>query len=231
LLVFLILKCYKSQIILKNELSLKIIIIGAGGFGKEVLSTILECNKIKEQFDILGFVDDDQSLKDSSVNNFPVLGNLNWFLKSDLFPLACYVAIGDPKIRKEIILKLKSHDINFPKIIHPTVSISEHSFIDDGTIIQRGSILSTNIKIGKFANFNSTIGHDCILDDFVTISPGCNVSGENFLEEGVFFGSGVVTSDKLKIGKWSHIGAGSIITKNIPKNSLHFAASGKLKTI
>ena len=215
MLVFLILKCYKSQIILKNELSLKIIIIGAGGFGKEVLSTILECNKIKEQFDILGFVDDDQSLKDSSVNNFPVLGNLNWFLKSDLFPLACYVAIGDPKI------------------IHPTVSISEHSFIDDGTIIQRGSILSTNIKIGKFAyvNFNSTIGHDCILDDFVTISPGCNVSGENFLEEGVFFGSGVVTSDKLKIGKWSHIGAGSIITKNIPKNSLHFAASGKLKTI
>ena len=45
-----------------------------------------------------------------------------------------------------------------------------------------------------------------------------------------FFGSGVVTSDKLRIGKWSHIGAGSIITKNMPENTQHFAASGKLKT-
>ena len=212
--------------------TLKIVIIGAGGFGKEVLSTILECNKTEKQFDVLGFIDDNESLKNSSINNFPVLGNIDWFLNSDYFPIACHVAVGDPKLRKEIILKLKSQNITFPKIIHPSVLISEYSSVGDGTIIQAGSVISTNIKIGKFAyvNFNSTIGHDCIFDDFVTLSPGCNVSGENFLEEGVFFGSGVVTSDKLRIGKWSHIGAGSIITINMPENTQHFAASGKLKT-
>ena len=63
--------------------TLKIVIIGAGGFGKEVLSTILECNKTEKQFDVLGFIDDNESLKNSSINNFPVLGNIDWFLNSE----------------------------------------------------------------------------------------------------------------------------------------------------
>jgi len=212
--------------------TLKIIIIGAGGFGKEVLSTILQCNQIEKQFDIMGFVDDDQTLKNTSINGIPILGNIDWLLKSDLFPIGCFVAIGDPKIRKKIILSLESHDAIFPKIVHPSVLISELSSIGDGTIIQQGSIISTNIEIGKhvYINFNSTIGHDCKISDFVTVSPGCNISGEVIIDEGVFFGSGVVTRDKIKIGSWSHIGAGSVVSKDFPKNSIFYAASGKLKT-
>lgn len=211
---------------------MKIIIVGAGGFGKEVLSTILQCDKIKKEFDIIGFVDDNPTLKNSSINGIPVLGNIDWLLHSDLFPIGCCVAIGDPKIRKKIILELENHDAIFPKIIHPSVLIPEFSSIAEGTIIQNGTIISTNIQIGKhvYINFNSTIGHDCKIENFVIISPGCNISGELVIEEGVFFGSGVVTRDKIKIGSWSHIGAGSIISKNIPKNSIFYAASGKLKT-
>jgi serine acetyltransferase len=63
----------------------------------------------------------------------------------------------------------------------------------------------------------------------VTLSPNCTVNGENIVQEGVFFGSGAVTRDKIKIGKWCHIGACSVIVKNIPDNSLFFAASGTSK--
>ena len=210
----------------------KIVIVGAGGFGKEVLSTILACNRIQKQFDVLGFIDDDENLKGSSINDLPILGNVDWLLSSDLFPLGCVIAIGEPKIRKKIQARLETRDLRFPKIIHPSVIISEFTSIEDGTIIQAGSIISPNIKIGKyvFVNVNSTIGHDCILEDFVTVGPGCMISGENIVEEGVFFGNGVMTRDKIKIGKWSFIGAGSVVGKSIHEKSMQYAASGILKS-
>ena len=173
---------------------IKIVIVGAGGFGKEVLSTILACNRIQKQFDVLGFIDDDENLKGSSINDFPILGNIDWLLSSDLFPLGCVIAIGEPKIRKKIQARLETRDLRFPKIIHPSVIISEFTSIEDGTVIQAGSIISPNIKIGKyvFVNVNSTIGHDCILEDFVTVGPGCMISGENITDESISYAKGIL---------------------------------------
>ena len=42
---------------------LKIIIIGAGGFGKEALSLVNDCNKVKKEFNVIGFVDDNIELQ------------------------------------------------------------------------------------------------------------------------------------------------------------------------
>tara|TARA_Y100000590_G_scaffold281456_1_gene316590 strand:+ start:151 stop:801 length:651 start_codon:yes stop_codon:yes gene_type:complete len=210
---------------------LKIVIIGAGGFGKEVLSLINDCNKVKNEFDVLGFVDDDITLQNKIINDIPVLGDINWLLSSNDSSIGCILAIGEPKIRKEIFEKIRHKNFKFPKIIHPLSYISQFTSIDDGTVVQAGAKISCNIKIGKFVyvNFNSVIGHDCDLDDFVTLCPSCNINGENIIEEGTFFGSGAVTRDKLKIGKWSHIGACSVITKHIPENTLFFAAPGTSK--
>ena len=170
---------------------LKIIIIGAGGFGKEALSLVNDCNKVKKEFNVIGFVDDNIELQKKIINDLPVLGNTEWLISSNDSSIGC----------------------------------------EDGTVVQAGVKISCNIKLGKFTyvNFNSVVGHDCILNDFVTLSPNCTVNGENIVQEGVFFGSGAVTRDKIKIGKWCHIGACSVIVKNIPDNSLFFAASGTSK--
>ena len=210
---------------------LEIIIIGAGGLGKEILSTLLACNKIEHQYEILGFVDDNKKLS-KNFNNYTILGDIDWLLSSNYSSVGCIVATGDPKIRKKIINRLDNKKFFFPKIIHPSVIISEFTKISEGTVIQAGSIISSNIEIGEHTliNVNVTIGHDCKIGNFVTIGPGCNISGENIIENDVFFGNGVNTKDKLSVGESSFIGAGSIIGKNIPKKSIHFAPSGVLKS-
>ena len=211
---------------------LKIIIIGAGGFGKEALSLVSDCNKVKKEFNVIGFVDDDIELQKKIINDLPVLGDIDWLISSNDSSIGCIIAVGEPKIRKEIFEEIRHRNFKFPKIIHPLSHISKFTSIEDGTIVQAGAKISCNIKLGKFAyvNFNSVIGHDCILNNFVTLSPNCTVNGENIIQEGVFFGSGAVTRHQLKIGKWCHIGACSVIAKNIPDNSLFFAASGTSKS-
>lgn len=213
----------------KNKTS-KIVIVGAGGFGREVLWTLLDCNKISKKYEILGFIDDNKSLKGKIVNKVPVLGDTDWLL-SNLPRVSCVVAIGDCKIRKKIVEKLEKSDLKFPTIIHPAALCSEFVDVGKGTIIQSGSIVSMDIKIGNHAyvNFSCTIGHDCVINDFATLSPGVHISGTNTIEEGVFIGTGTVTKQNITIGRWSFIGGGTVVGKNIPEFSMYFGVPGKMK--
>jgi len=214
----------------KNNVK-EIVIVGAGGFGKEVLWTLQDCNKVSKKYEILGFVDDDNSLMGKIINNFPVLGDTNWLLSPNKNKIECVIALGDNKTRKKMVKKLEERYLKFPNIIHPSVKYSDFVNIGQGVIIQHGSIISTDVTIGNhvFINFNCTVGHDCKLNDFVTLSHGVNISGTNLIEEGVFIGAGSATDEKIKIGKWSIIGGGIILGKNVPENCMFFGPSGKMK--
>lgn len=207
----------------------KIVIIGAGGFGREILWTLRDCNKVSKKYDILGFIDNDEKLKNQNICDIPVLGNFEWFSKQTEIIYAA-ISIGDPKIRKSIVNQLKFYKLKFPTVIHPSVINSEYIKIGNGTIIQAGCILTTNIEIKEFVhiNINSTIGHGCIVDDFVTISPGSHINGESSIGEGTYVGSGVVANDEIDIGKWSIIGAGSVVINNVKSNSVYVGNPSKL---
>tara|TARA_Y100001934_G_C12256853_1_gene727987 strand:- start:94 stop:747 length:654 start_codon:yes stop_codon:yes gene_type:complete len=207
-----------------------IVIYGAGDFGKEVLWTINDCNKVSKEFNILGFIDDE--LKKKEVNSVPILGNIDWIKDNQNDELGCILALSDTQIRKNILEKLLKLNVDFPNIIHPSVQKAENCKLGKGVIIQHNSIISVEAKIGDFVhmNYNCMVGHDCIIDNFVTLSPGVYINGESIIEENTFFGTGAITKDEIKIGSSSIIGAGAVVTKNIPKNSIFLGPSGKLKT-
>lgn len=75
----------------------------------------------------------------------------------------------------------------------------------------------------------TTIAHDSVIQDFVTMAPGVHVNGETVIEEGVFIGSGAVLQQKLKIGKWAKIGAGTVLRTNAEEHSTYVGIPGKLK--
>ena len=216
--------------ILQNEIT-RIVIYGASGFGREVLWTIRDCNDVSKKYEILGFIDDDESLSGKIIDELPVLGGINWFSEKISKNVECVIAISDSKLRQQIVGNLKKYDVKFTSIIHPTVIYSKFVEIGEGTIIQAGCVITTNVKIGNHVHVNitSTIGHDTIIKDFVTINPGVHVNGNTLVEEGVYLGTGVILKNIIHIGQWSIIGAGTVIISNVPEFSMYVGVPGQLK--
>ena len=216
---------------LRNKMPIKVVIIGASGFGREVLWTLHDCNRKSKKYEILGFIDDNKSLWGKLIDQTPILGGLDWFSTKTKQKVQCIVAIGDPKIRQEIVKTLEKKDITFATVIHPSVIYSKSVQIGKGTVIQAGSILTIDIKIGEHVHINidSTVGHNSVVADFVTINPGVHVNGNTIIEKGVYVGTGAAMKHRIKIGKWSIIGAGTVLIEDVPEFSMYAGVPGKLK--
>ena len=131
------------------------------------------------------------------------------------------ISIGDPKIKLKIINSIQNPNIDFPTIIHPNASISnDYVEIGEGSIICEGTIITCNIKIGKFVilNLMCTVGHDTIIDDYCAFMPSVNISGEVHIYNAVYVGTGAKIINLLEIGENTIIGAGAVVSKSIPAN-------------
>lgn len=107
-------------------------------------------------------------------------------------------------------------------LIHPSVQISRFVKIKQGSVICAGSVLTTNITLGlaSIVNPNCFIGHDTVLNNFVSLMPGVNVAGEVTLGEGVYMGLNACVINRTVVGEWSIIGAGATAVSDIPAYSL-----------
>lgn len=197
----------------------KIAIVGAGGFGREVKTLIDDINKLNKKFELIGFYDDNLP-KDSIVNGIRVLGTISE-INTISEKINIVFAIGDPKIKLKIFNTIDNQNINYPILIHPSVIMSNDFItIGKGSIICAGTILTCNIEIGNFVILNllCTVGHDSKIGDFSSFMPAVNISGEVFVEQKVYVGTGVKIINQLVIGENSVVGAGAVVSRDLPKN-------------
>lgn len=175
-------------------------------------------NEVKNQWQILGFLDDNQELLNKTINGFPILGGISWLSERQGEGVKCVCAIGDTTTRKKVVDKITKCGGQFCKAIHPTVIASETVELGEGVIICAGSILTVNLSIADHCiiNLNCTIGHDVVIEDFCTLNPTASVNGHDHLEEGVYIGSGATLIEGVRIGRWSTIGAGAVVVEDIP---------------
>lgn len=196
-----------------------IAIFGAGGFGREVKTLIDAINKIKPQYNFLGFYDDAHPVGDI-VNGFPVLGGINE-INHITEHLSLVIAIGDPSTKKNIISKIENKNINYPTLIHPSVLISDDFVkIGKGNIICAGTIMTCNIEIKDFIilNLMCTVGHDTLIENYSSFMPSVNISGEVHIQEGVYIGTGAKIINQLEIGQYTIVGAGAVVSKSLPEH-------------
>lgn len=205
-----------------------IVIIGAGGLGREVAWLIEDINEYEKEWNILGFVDDNIE-KGTVLNGYEVLGNCSLLnSKKDIYYIC---AIANTKFREDIVNKIKNNrSIKAAKLIHPSAVISKESSIGRGCIICAGVIISVNSKIGEFniIDWNSTIGHDDILKDFVTLYPSVNISGACIVNEYVEIGTGSKIIPKKIVGKNSVVGAGTVVIRDIKENVTAVGVPGRI---
>lgn len=196
-----------------------IVIIGAGGFGREIKTLIDDINRKESTYHFLGFYDNGIA-KGTMVNGYPVLGpveDLNHIKSS----MAVALAIGAPKTKENVFKTLTNPNLIFPALIHPSAIIgSDDINIDEGTIICAGCILTCNIDISKFVilNLMCTVGHDTVIQEYCSIMPSVNISGEVKIEKSVYIGTGVKIINQLEIGSNTIVGAGAVVSKSLPAN-------------
>ncbi|MDY0235320.1 MAG: acetyltransferase [Gudongella sp.] len=194
-----------------------IVIIGAGGFGREVAWLIEDINSLNNEWDIVGFVDDNKTLHGTEINGYKVVGNVEWLRGQELYVVN---AIGDPIIKKNVMKKLSGSKNTYPVLIHPSVIYSDKVTFGEGSIICAGNIITVNIEVGKHViiNLDCTIGHDAILGDYTTVLPSVNISGFVEMEECVSIGTGSAIIQGVSVGKNTVIGAGAVVVKDLPSN-------------
>lgn len=196
-----------------------LIIVGAGGLGREVAWLVEDINKNTPQWNLLGFVDD--GVSGSTVEGYPVLGNVDSLFYMEPLPWVI-VAIANASVRKRIVEKIQQQGMSMATLIHPSIQSSRFVEIGQGSIICAGSVLTTNITLGLYSivNPNCFIGHDTVLQNYVSLMPGVHVAGEVKLGEGVYMGLHSCVINRTSIDEWSIIGAGATVVSDIPPNSL-----------
>lgn len=185
------------------------LLFGAGGHGL-VIAEILEANHCE----LLGFIDD--QLAGTVRNSYKVFPAAGHYL--NLSDVKYLLSIGNNKTRKKLV---QQHQLSYGLAIHPSAVISTRAMIDIGTVVMAGVCINTLVHIGQHCiiNTNSTIDHECVLEDYVHISPGAVLAGNVFVGEGSHVGIGANILPGIRIGKWSTVGAGAVVTKDVPDNT------------
>ncbi len=198
----------------------KVVILGAGGFAREVYWVFCEDNLENNRWDVLGFVDENEDNHGKILCDIPILGGFEWFDKERISQVKVICGVGGGENKKYFVEKAKALGLNFCTVIHPNVRMSRFVEIGEGTVICAGNIITTQVKIGNYVSLNldNTIGHDTVIKDYCNVAPGSHISGNVILNEGVDFGTGAVILQGVSVGAWSIIGAGAAVIDDIPPN-------------
>lgn len=190
----------------------KLVIIGAGSLGVMALDTALNegIYSLKEIF----FIDDDKEIGEK-IYEVPVIGGINKLKCLDVKKHNFIIAIANNIIRKKIA---ENHNLSYINIIHPSAVISKFAILGVGNIILPNVSIDpeTIIQNHVIINKNTSLGHNVKMESFTQASPGCQLGG--IVGEGTFVGLGATILPNVKVGRFSTIGAGAVVTEEISDN-------------
>lgn len=209
-----------------------ILILGAGGFAREVAALVDNINDAHPgTWNTIGYLERGDERRGEIMAGAPILNfaDLDRF-KTDIYAVA---GIGNPKTKELALKDAEKLGCKFATLVHPSVVLAYRKtlVIGQGSIICAGCIIAIGASIGSHVilNFDCSIGHDTIIEDYVTLSPGCHLSGFNVLRRSCFLGTGAVTIEHLEIGARSVIGAGAAVVRDIPEDVTAVGVPAKYK--
>lgn len=205
-----------------------LIIIGAGGFGREVYSWACDMPECNKAWQIGGFIDDDLEAFKEYAYPVGVISSLSEYViqPNDIF----ICAIGKPQLKQVCIDLIKRKGANhFVNIIHPTAVVAKNVKLGVGVILCPMTVTNADAVLGNFVTINnhSNVGHNSEIGDYTQINGYCDITGGVTVGKNVFFGSSAAVLPGVKIGDNVIVGAGSIVVKNVEANSTIFGNPAK----
>lgn len=195
-----------------------LVIIGCGGFGREVLDVAEAANEDSPQWNVLGFLDDSPSESDQDRvrrRGLDVLGGLSFL--TDRPNVSFVIGIGPGSVRRTIDEAAVAAGLSPSTLIHPAATLGADVHVGGGTVICAGVRVTTNVHLGRHVhlNLNSTVGHDTRIADFVTVNPLVAVSGGAEIGQGSTLGTNSSILQELRVAPGTFVGAGACVTRDI----------------
>lgn len=200
----------------------RIVVVGAGGFAREVRWLIEEINGVSPTWEFLGYVVSDLSRLGEHDSKNEVLGDERWLLENRGKTDALAIGIGTPAARLRVSETLSKDfpDEKWPALVHPSARFDgKTTELGPGTIVCAGVMGTVNIKLRPFSmvNLSCTLGHECEIGRGAVLNPTVNISGGVVIGDGVLVGTGAQVLQYVTIGKSATVGAGAVVTKDVPE--------------
>ena len=203
-----------------------IIIVGAGGFGREVCGWLWDCFSRKESR-LKGFLSRDKNALDGFQSDVPVLGDPEEFKPApdDRFILA----IGDMDARRRTVESLCNRGAIFLSMIHPTAVVAPTARLAKGIVIYPFATVSNNTVLDDYVHLSlyASVGHDARLGKYCLLSPYATLNGFSILEDEVFLGTHSTIGPTQVVGSQSKISANSAVLRDVQPLSFVHGVPGR----
>jgi sugar O-acyltransferase (sialic acid O-acetyltransferase NeuD family) len=196
----------------------QLVIIGAGGLGKEVLWAATNRHALQPLFEFLGFCDDAPVRQSGDYCGLPLLGSPEKAARSLTGEIFFVCGVGNNFARQDLVERADRLGWKAETIIDPSVLTAPGVTVGAGTYVGALSILAPDATLGAhvIVNHGCSIGHDSRLGDYCQVCPGGRISGHVELGVGAFLGSNAVVAPGVALGAWARLGAGSFAVRDIP---------------
>lgn len=195
-------------------------ILGAGGLAREAsqLVEVINCSlKGNEGWNLVGYIDEDPAKWNRHLRGYPVLGGREALAA---LPVNTRVvcAVAQPQAKKKFVHLALELGRRFANLVSPDVELAGDVSIGEGVIINKGCLLTTNIRLGNHVTINPGcgVGHDAVVGDYTTLMWRVNISGAVAIGEGCSLGTGTTVLQGREVGNGSIVGAGAVVVRDLP---------------
>ena len=207
-----------------------LLVVGAGGFAREVVQVARAINRVQPTFELLGHLDDDPATHGRDVDGLEVLGPVELAQSvSDALVVVATGRPGDYGSRWRISTRLQLPPERWATLIHPAASIAESVTVAEGSMLLAGVVATGGSTVGRHVAVmpHCLITHDVVLEDFATLAGGALLGGGVRVHRGAYVGSGARVREQLEIGAWSLVGMGSLVTRSVPAGEVWYGAPAR----
>jgi sugar O-acyltransferase (sialic acid O-acetyltransferase NeuD family) len=205
----------------------RILIVGAGGFGREVLQWTRDTWPDQAAM-IGGFLSDDPRRLDGFSTGVEILSTVGDYRPATGDYLL--LGIGVPYSRRRVAEQLSGREVRFLTLVHPLAIVAATASLGEGSIVCPFAVVSDSATLGRcvLVNYHASLGHDAEADDYAVLSPYATLGGAARIDEEVFLGLHASVGPGIRVGSRSKVSANSCVLAGTPADSLVYGVPGRV---
>jgi sugar O-acyltransferase (sialic acid O-acetyltransferase NeuD family) len=195
-----------------------IVILGAGGHGREVAEVLRDRKQAEPSVEVLGYVDDNRALRGKQLNGLPVLGDWSWFDGVDRSEIEVVCAAGTPSVLRSLADRAGRLGLSFARVISPRAYVAPTAVLGAGVTLFAHAVVQPDVRLGDHCilNLAATVSHDSVVGACTNINPGAHLAGNVVVGEGCYIGMGANVIQGRTVGAGAVIGAGAVVVADVP---------------